>query len=183
MEQVSDLHRYIGHGNNRIKNDFYRTPEHATRALLANVAFNGFIWECACGDGAISKILKETGYDVGSTDLYDHGYGDSPIDFLSSFGSVPNIVTNPPFNRATEFALHALLVATDKIALFGKLTFLEGKKRSRELFSQKKLKYVYVFSERVGFEKNGGASAGGMLAFAWYIWEQSYYGQPEIFWI
>jgi len=55
--------------------EFYPTPPEATRALLSVETFEGSIWEPACGDGAISKVLTEAGYQVVSTDLIDRGYG------------------------------------------------------------------------------------------------------------
>jgi len=39
--------------------EFYPTPPEATRALLSVESFEGDIWEPACGDGAISKVLIE----------------------------------------------------------------------------------------------------------------------------
>ena len=71
---VQSLHRLIGHGNNRVKDDFYPTPTNATMALLQREKFDGDIWEPACGDGAISKLLKLQGYEVYSSDLVDRGY-------------------------------------------------------------------------------------------------------------
>jgi hypothetical protein len=41
----------------RERDDFYRTPVHATESLLRRETFDGTIWECACGDGAISDLL------------------------------------------------------------------------------------------------------------------------------
>jgi len=38
-------------------------------------SFEGQIWEPACGDGAISRVLEAAGYQVISTDLIDRGYG------------------------------------------------------------------------------------------------------------
>jgi len=45
------------------------------RALLSVETFEGSIWEPACGDGAISKVLLAAGFDVVSTDLIDRGFG------------------------------------------------------------------------------------------------------------
>ena len=54
----------VGHNtkNDRVDYDFYPTPEIATLKLLEKESFKGDIWECACGDGAISNILKNKGY-------------------------------------------------------------------------------------------------------------------------
>ena len=43
----------------RVDNDFYATPEIATEALMKVEKFNGNIYECACGDGKMSKVLKK----------------------------------------------------------------------------------------------------------------------------
>ena len=98
---------YVGHNSkgDREKDDFYPTPKNATQALLDRQKFDGNIYECACGNGAMSKVMIDNGYNVYSSDLIDRGYGETGIDFLKSTKQVDNIVTNPPFNLATEFTL------------------------------------------------------------------------------
>lgn len=183
---ISGMQSYIGWGKSedREQDDFYATPDRAIDALLARETFSGLIWEPACGDGAISKKLKSHGYDVFSSDLYDRGYGVTGMDFLRQTTKVvPNIITNPPFKLGTKFTEHALNCVTEKVAIFNKLTFLEGKERRDRLFSRKMLKTVYVFSERVPFQKGSADNtkkAGGMLAFAWFIFEKSFKGDPTI---
>jgi hypothetical protein len=39
---------------------FFPTPRWATFALIGNEKFKGDIWECACGDGTMSRVLEET---------------------------------------------------------------------------------------------------------------------------
>jgi hypothetical protein len=63
--------------------DFFPTPRWATFALIENEKFDGEIWESACGDGAMSRVLKETGQSVRSSDLYERGFGEAGIDFLT----------------------------------------------------------------------------------------------------
>src|SRR5579872_4425522 len=77
--------------------DFFPTPAWATHALVENEKFSGDIWECACGDGAMSEVLKLTGNRVESSDLFDRGYGETGHDFLASDRRAENIITNPPF--------------------------------------------------------------------------------------
>lgn len=78
--------------------EFYPTPPEATRALLSVETFEGSIWEPACGDGAISKVLTEAGYQVVSTDLIDRGYGAGGHNFLKSTEPLAkHIITNPPY--------------------------------------------------------------------------------------
>ena len=39
--------------------DFFPTPAWATFALIDNEKFSGEIWESACGDGAMSRVLEQ----------------------------------------------------------------------------------------------------------------------------
>ncbi|MGH6989002.1 MAG: hypothetical protein ACREE3_03825, partial [Stellaceae bacterium] len=64
--------------------DFFPTPKWATYALIDNEPFKGEIWECACGDGAMSEVLAETGNQVESSDLFDRGFGEIGHDFLTT---------------------------------------------------------------------------------------------------
>jgi hypothetical protein len=91
--------------------DFYPTPEWATYALIDNESFDGNIWECACGDGAMAEVLKKTGCKVTGSDLFDRGYGETGVDFLASNKKVQNIVTNPPFHSAESFVAQGVTLA------------------------------------------------------------------------
>ncbi len=112
MNKAIQTKRLIGAkiDGNRHKDDFYATPPEATRALLSVETFKGLIWEPACGDGAISRVLQER-YPVVSTDLVDRGFGPSGQDFLMQTRVVDNIITNPPFKLATEFIRKSLDLA------------------------------------------------------------------------
>tara|TARA_Y100001937_G_C6909236_1_gene236805 strand:- start:2 stop:556 length:555 start_codon:yes stop_codon:yes gene_type:complete len=184
MKKESAL-AYIGHNanNDREENDFYPTPINATQSLLDRQKFDGNIWECACGDGAMSELLIKSGYDVYSSDLIDRGYGETGIDFLQSTKQVDNIVTNPPFNLATEFTTHAFTLARKKVVMLSKVSYLEGLKRRKEIFDKKKLEKVLIFSRRVPFKKKGDTIAKGLMAFGWFIYDVNYNGLPTIDWI
>ncbi|MCB1510391.1 MAG: hypothetical protein KDJ36_05765 [Hyphomicrobiaceae bacterium] len=109
---------------NRAAWEFYPTPPSATHALLNAERFNGSIWEPACGQGHISKVLEAHGYGVHSTDLVNHGYGSTGHDFLEAKDAqATNIVTNPPYGRglADAFLRHALELTA---ATGGKVAFL-----------------------------------------------------------
>jgi hypothetical protein len=176
----SSMERMGGSRNNDVDGDFYPTPDVATIALLEREKFSGEIWEPACGDGAMSKVIESYGYPVRSTDLFDRGYGEPGVDFLRCTDRCANIITNPPFKFANQFIHKALVKADKKIALLLRLNYLESKTR-KKFFTDRKFfpfKKVLVFSERVPF--NG---PGNMMAFAWFIWDSDYRGTPEIDWI
>ena len=197
MNNATNIARKIAGDNpkqGRVIADFYPTPPFAVNALLDVEKFEGDIWEPACGKGDISEILLKRGYSVISTDLNDYGYGVHGIDFLNANGifSTPfqmhdNIITNPPFELALEFVLQAKLYSRKKIAMFLKTAFLEGAKRY-EMFQDTifPLKCIYQFSKRVNFGIHAGTHKnGGMIPFAWFIWERSRGGnqKPYINWI
>jgi len=180
---VKNIRAYVGDtvNNNRSSSDFYGTPEKCTEDLLERETFDGPIWECACGEGAISKVLIKHNYKVYSSDIEDRGYGTSGIDFLTQTKPVANIFTNPPFKLGTDFVIHALSLAQKKVVIFNKLTFLEGIKR-KSIFEQGHLKNIYVYSKRVNLKKNQKLT-GGMMAFAWFVFDKTYQGKPMLDWI
>ena len=71
----------------REKNDFYATDPKALEIFLDKLQEDGIVlhrgkWECACGMGHLSKVLKDKGiYDVISSDIVNRGYG-CQLDFL-----------------------------------------------------------------------------------------------------
>ena len=137
----------------RDPHDFYPTPTYVTEALLQVEHFGRQVWEPACGNGAISKVLETAGYEVLSSDLIDRGYGEVE-DFLTSNRRAESIVTNPPFDKDDEFVRKALESTTHKVAMLLPLTFLEGPKRVQWLRTTP-LKSVHIFARRVNLCKNG----------------------------
>jgi hypothetical protein len=181
VEVNSKTNRFAARYNNFDDNaDFYPTPPEATEALMAREKFEGLVWECACGNGAMSEVIKKYNK-VQSTDLVDRGYGELS-DFFHDNRLVSNIITNPPYKYAEKFLLRALELADKKIAFLLRLTFLESAKR-KEIFQKFPPKVVYIFSKRVPIYKNGIVGNSGMVAYAWYIWEKGFEGEPIIRWI
>ena len=178
----------------RVKNDYYATPPQATIDFLNLVEFENIetILEPACGEGHMSEVLKQH-FDnsvVESTDLVDRGYGLGGIDFLNKvYEERYNLViTNPPFKYAQEFIEKALEVSNRYVVMFAKLQLLEGQKRY-DLFKNTPFKEVYVHSSRVNPLRNGsefdenGKKWSSTMAFAWFVWDKEYMGEPVIKWI
>jgi len=170
----------------REPNDFYVTPPETTKALMDREYFDGWVWECACGNGAMSEVIKHYVPHILSTDLIDRGYG-SCQDFLAHnpVNKYDNIITNPPFKLALEFVEHAKKVARKKIAMLLKVVFLESAKRY-QMFQDREfpLKVVYVFSRRQTIAIRGEQlENSGMVAYAWFVWDKEHKGKPTIEWI
>ena len=176
----------------RAKNDYYATDPESLKIFLKALKRDNFvlhddIWECACGEGHLSKVLESEKYKVYSSDLIDRGYGISGVDFLeqkNKWGG--DILTNPPYKYAEEFVKKALELITPKnyVIMYLKIQFLEGKKR-RSLFNKYPPKYVYINSSRQTCYINGDMSKkmSSASCFCWYIWEKGYIGEPIIRWI
>lgn len=184
MSAISRAHSLVGSNpDGRPENDFYPTPRIGTTSILDVEKFTNNIWEPACGDGAMSKVLEEYGYSVISTDLEPRGYGCEMNFLLSNTLLADSIVTNPPFRIMQEFAEHALNLGCKKLALLGKLAFLEGQERT-EWLGKSPFKAAYVFRKRLSLYRNGvKMKNSGMIAFAWYVWEVGHKSEPVIRWI
>ncbi len=163
--------------------DYSPTPPWATRALCHHVMpavglvgkrFES-VWEPACGEGHMAKILTEYSDIVIATDIFDYGYGQAPLDFL---GELPPsmradwIITNPPFReRAEQFALRALDLAQVGVAIFARLQWLETIGRYERLFRDQPPTLIAFFCERVNlcmgrWEPDGGTAT----AYIWLVW-------------
>ena len=128
-------------------------------------------------------------YLVRTTDLVDRGYGEGGVDFLQCTTPFPgDIITNPPYKFAQQFVEKALSLVRDghHVAMFLKLTFMEGKGR-KELFQNSPPLRIYVSSSRLLCAKNGDFQkmrdgGGSAVAYGWYIWEKGYHGDTTVRW-
>ena len=194
---ANSIYKIIGASNHtaeeRQEDDYYATDPKALEMLLERETFSPYVWECSCGGGHLSKVLDDYCYHVKSSDIVDRGYeGTEIIDFLKvTKEDIKNdfsrdIITNPPYKYAKEFVEHALTLSMDgvRVAMFLKLTFLEGQARA-DMFKKYPPKKIYVFSRRVICAKNGDFEnvTSSAVAYAWFIWEKGYNGKPVIEWL
>lgn len=177
----------------RENNDYYATDPKALEIFLNKLKEDGiklhnYIWECACGEGHLSKVLEKHGYKVWSTDLIDRGYGKGNTDFLKSIPNewVGDILTNPPYKYARQFVEKAMEVTRNSCytIMFLKIQFLEGQAR-KEMFKKYPPKYVYVNSERQLCAMNGEFDKykATALCYCWFVWKKGFTGEPTIRWI
>lgn len=170
----------------RVAQDYYATEPKATEWLLKLEHFDGPILEPACGEGHIAEVLTRGGYSVISRDIIDRGYGEV-ADFLAidNVEWSGDIITNPPYAFAQAFVEKALAIIPTghKVAMFLKLTFLEGKAR-KHLFQTQPPARVWVSSSRLLCAPNGDFAniKGSAVAYAWFVWEKGYKGDTVIKW-
>lgn len=170
----------------REENDYYATDPRAIDDLLKKESLDHNLWECASGGGHLVNRLRELGYNVYSTDLIDRGHQDEIIDFLKCHKPFDgDIITNPPYKYCSEFILRALYLVGEghKVAMFLKLTTLEGGERYRNIYSKYPPKNIYVYSKRIECASNGNFKGSSAVCYAWFVWEKGYRGKPQIDWI
>ena len=142
--------------------DFYPTPPECTIALIEFLKLKpSIIWECAAGEGAISKVLEKYGHTVISTDIIT---GD---DFLKTQRECEAIITNPPFNLSEQFIEKALADAPI-VAMLLKSQYWHAKKRSR-IFLNKAPTYILPLTWRPDF-MNGERGGAPTMEVAWTVW-------------
>jgi hypothetical protein len=180
--------------------NLYETPPEAMRTLLALEQFGPFIWEPACGRGAISRMLEAAGHEVALTDLVDYGTTDQfgivmeAKDFLTTRkgdAEANYIVTNPPYGEhLNAFVAHALRVHKPrKMALLLNGIFLWGSDDADRNFAldENPPARILVFTRRLPMmHRDGwdGPIASSRMNTAWFIWEQDeqggYSGRCEV---
>lgn len=158
--------------------DWYPTPKDVTCALFDRVRFDGGIYEPCCGDGSLAMVADDDyGYDVVGTDLFNRGYGvghGKAFDALKLRSILaPNVVTNPPFNKAPEIIDHLWGLGPDKMAMLLKSTFWHAESR-RELFEKTSPSRIIALTWRPDFL---GLKRPTMEVI-WCVWERGHEGPP-----
>lgn len=183
-------------GYERAADDWYCEPPWLVDALLDCEQFVGSVHDPACGGGTIPARCLARGIPATGADIIARGFGEVEDFFLSS-RRADNIIVNPPFDRAQEFAERALLLATRKVAIVQRLVFLESQKR-RPWFQRTPLAHVWVSSRRAcmppgdgwtdGQRAQWGAlkhqkGRGGAIAYGWFVWDHAHSGPPTLGWL
>ena len=163
--------------------DYFPTPPWAVRVLIERVfpllgrPAMTTAWEPACGEGHMAEVLAEYFSDVQATDIFDYGYGDAPIDFLTEdAGVTPDwIISNPPFREKSEqFVLRALDLANVGVAMFVRLQWLETNGRYERVFRDRPPTLIAFFAERVNLCKGRWEPTGSTAtAYIWLVWVKS----------
>jgi hypothetical protein len=135
--------------------------------------------------GTIPEAVKRTGLIATGADLVNRGHARGSVeDFLASTQRRDNIVCNPPFNIAAEFARYALDLAHNKVAVI----FPTARLNTAHWLRGMPLRRVWLLTPRpsmppghviAGGEKPGG----GRHDFCWLIFEREFTGLPAIDWL
>lgn len=145
--------------------DIFQTPPEAIFPILKYIPQNiNTIWEC-CDPGwsIITHILKQTGYNVISTDKQ------TGFDFLKH---KPNfdfdmILTNPPFSLKSKF-IKKCYEYGKPFALLVPMTTLEGRERF-DMFKKHGIN-VIVMNQRINYVRG---KKGAWFASVWIFWDKT----------
>jgi hypothetical protein len=181
----------------RNADDWYVEPEWCSRRLFEEEQFEGTIWDPACGLGRIVRSAIDAGHAVKATDIEFRQSTDDPIDdlkavadFLTCTDKADNIVSNPPFDIAPQFVLHALALATSKVAIIFPIACLNaaaGPKKHRWIVGTP-LRRVWLMSPRPSMPPGhviaaGEEPKGGKADYCWLVFDRGYTGAAQLCWL
>jgi len=165
----------------RVAFDQYETPEWVTNALVPYLTPWLKILEPACGTGKMVDALHKAGFTVLGQDVQD----DKDFlqrDFADGFDA---IITNPPYNLASEFVEHALRLMKPKdgaVAMLLRTDFDHAKTRRHLFADHPAFTAKIVLTKRiVWFDRPGAAPS---FNHAWFLWDwgKDPYRTPVIKW-
>jgi len=164
-------------GYERRERDLYETPAWVTEALIPHLpATDCTVWEPAAGGGKMVSALRAAGIDVDGTDIADGR------DFLTQPALRPfrAIITNPPYELATEFIERALfMIPADGFAAMLLRTDFDHAKTRKHLFAgNRAFAKKLVLTKRIKwFEDSKGQPS---FNHAWFIWSAQNQGAPVL---
>ena len=168
--------------NGRQENDHYPTPPDVTRALLKLNPFPAVehVWEPCAGDGAMARVLKTRYPHVLMSDIAPKPCEDviQEADFFDvKFGFYDTIITNPPFNLAEKFILHAFdNLNIKRLALVLKSTYWHAASR-QALFQKHPPQMVCPLTWRPDFLGLGRPT----MEAQWCVWNKTLPIAPTLY--
>jgi hypothetical protein len=165
--------------------DWYVEPQWVSFRLFDVEPFTGAIHDPAAGLGRIVAAAWAHGYPATGADIVDHRGGFPAADFLTTTGSIDNIVCNPPFALAPQFAAHALTRVRYKVALLFPVARLNA---AGKWLDNMPLHRVWLLTPRPSMPPGdvilrGENPKGGRSDFAWLVLDKAFPGTPTIDWL
>ncbi len=168
-----------GDQSKRRELDFYPTPKNVTIALMnfllkENKIDKDFkVWEPACGNGAMSKVIESYGLNVFSSDIKDLGFDSKIMDFRTHDVDInfDAIITNPPFNLSEKFIRKAI-GKSRMVCMLLKSQYWHAKARLN-LFNEFPPAYILPLTWRPDFlehERKEGEKGSPTMEVAWSVW-------------
>lgn len=164
----------------RSERDWYPTPEDATRVVFKITGHqhsDSVVWEPACGDGAMSKVLGERFKTVVNTDIHPLMENAKQADFYTFEPDfkVDWIITNPPYGKEADKFMERILYHVRKrkcsaaILARNELDCASGREKFFGKCSYYAGKRVLLWRPRWV----AGSTGSPRHNYAWYYWRHS----------
>jgi len=171
-------------GYERKERDLYETPEWVTEALLPHLRPLEIIWEPACATGKMVRVLEKVAT-VWACDI-EPSEGYVYADFLGptprvDVDQISAVITNPPYEFATEFCQRALDRTQHLgglVAMLLRTDFDHAKTRGHLFAKHRAFSKKVVLTKRIKwFEDSKGQPS---FNHAWFIWDWRHIGAPTL---
>ncbi len=168
--------------HDRQDNDYYATHPSVIKPLFDKESFALEIWECACGEGHLSKAMEEE-KEVYSSDIVQRGYAKDVFDFLKydvvkdTIDRPRMIITNPPFDISREIIRKAMSDVEDNgfVIMLQRVNFMGGVTENRKFWEEMGMpRYIFVHRKRMSFTGDGKTDS---IEYAHYVWQKGF--NPE----
>jgi hypothetical protein len=165
-------------------NEHYVEPSWVSERLFEEETFIGGVFDPACGFGRIVESAVEHGLDAYGSDIVDRGNGYPIANFFDTTDMHDSVVSNPPFDVFEKFAIRALTLARDKVALIMPTARLNA----AHWLEETPLRRVWLLTPRPSMPPghvitNKGKVGGGKSDYCWIVMEHGYSGKPEMQWL
>lgn len=158
----------------RSDDDWYCEPKWCSERLFEEEEFEGGVYDPCCGTGRIIVAALKAGLKGYGSDLVDRGWDSTrtPHDFLAGRDEHhDNIVCNPPFDLARQFAIRALQLARHKVAMI----FPTARLNAARWLEETPLVRAWLLTPRPSMPPGpvlaaGGKPSGGKSDYCWLVW-------------
>lgn len=159
--------------------DAYFTPAEATISLLylERQYLPRSVWDPFAGDGAITTLMAQHGYEMWASDIRDYGLAGCLIADYRTVDlpdGVQAIVSNPPYAWALEFAERAISQVGYVAFLLRSNFLIEAGGRDR-FFEEHPVTRVYHSSQRLPrMHRFGwtGKRTSSLTPYSWAVWDR-----------
>jgi hypothetical protein len=162
--------------------DAYQTPDWVLQCVFDHVPWARRVWEPACGEGNLVRVLADNGFNVYATDIKD---GEDFFSFRDN-RDCEGIVTNPPYEDSAVFIQHAIDLmqpVNGFVMMLLPIDYACAKTR-RQLFADSNVfaKKIELTKRIVWFEREDEKKAAPSENHAWFLWNWRRAERPGIFW-
>lgn len=170
----------------REANEHYVEPRWCSQRLFEVESFEGTIQDPSCGFGRVVESAMARGLPAFGTDLVDRGFPGlyAVQDFFGQRTRVANIASNPPFKIFKKYALHALSLTSNKVALI----WLTRTLAAARWLEETPLSAIYYLTPRPSMPPGyviarGENPGGGKQDFCWLVFDHKHVGPPATRWL